>query len=49
MLWSTTRFQDIVNGGSGFTPPQLDEIRQVTATFPDRPASTTCAGSAFAT
>jgi hypothetical protein len=35
MMWSTTKFQDIVNGTSGFTPPRLDEIRQVTATFPD--------------
>ncbi|WP_240742352.1 hypothetical protein [Micromonospora zingiberis] len=36
MLWSTTRFQDIVNGGSGFTPRQLDDVRQVTMTFPDQ-------------
>jgi hypothetical protein len=35
MMWSTTKFQDIVNGTSGFTPPRLDEIRQVTASFPD--------------
>ncbi|MDG4822142.1 hypothetical protein O7635_09775 [Asanoa sp. WMMD1127] len=35
MLWSTTRFQDIVNGGSGFVPKKLEEVRQVTATFPD--------------
>ncbi|MDG4834758.1 hypothetical protein O7627_36440 [Solwaraspora sp. WMMD1047] len=38
MLWSTTRFQDLVNGGSGFTPASLAEIREVAATFPD-PAS----------
>ncbi|HTF08669.1 MAG TPA: hypothetical protein VK659_10910 [Asanoa sp.] len=36
MLWSTTTFQDIVNGGSGFVPKKLDEVRQVTATFPDQ-------------
>ena len=35
MLWSTTKFQDIVNGGSGFTPTRLEEVRQVTASFPD--------------
>jgi hypothetical protein len=35
MLWSTTKFQDVVNGSSGFNPPRLDEIRQVTQTFPD--------------
>jgi hypothetical protein len=35
MLWSTSRFQDIVNGGSGFTPNRLAEVRQVTANFPD--------------
>jgi hypothetical protein len=35
MLWSTTRFQDLVNGGSGFTPASLAEIREVAATFPD--------------
>ena len=36
MLWSTTRFQPVVNGGSGFTPDQLAEVREVTRTFPDR-------------
>ncbi|MGK5673838.1 hypothetical protein ACSNOB_13480 [Micromonospora sp. URMC 106] len=36
MLWSTTRFQDIVNGGSGFTPRQLDEVRRVSLSFPDQ-------------
>jgi len=35
MLWSTTKFQDIVNGGSGFTPNRLAEVRTATATFPD--------------
>ncbi|MFV2112166.1 hypothetical protein ACFHW0_07460 [Micromonospora sp. LOL_025] len=36
MLWSTTRFQDVVNGGSGFTPQQLDDVRRVTLSFPDQ-------------
>ncbi|MFJ8685936.1 hypothetical protein [Micromonospora wenchangensis] len=36
MLWSTTRFQQVVNGGSGFTPKQLDDVRRVSATFPDQ-------------
>ncbi|MFI5487785.1 hypothetical protein ACIBXA_19885 [Micromonospora echinaurantiaca] len=36
MLWSTSRFQDVVNGGSGFTPHQLDEVRRVAAAFPDQ-------------
>ncbi|TDC80130.1 hypothetical protein E1193_17995 [Micromonospora sp. KC606] len=35
MLWTTSRFQDVVNGGSGFTPAQLDDVRRVTAAFPD--------------
>ncbi|MEH1164930.1 pentapeptide MXKDX repeat protein [Micromonospora sp. CPCC 205539] len=36
MLWSTSRFQDVVNGGSGFTPHQLDDVRRVTQSFPDQ-------------
>jgi hypothetical protein len=36
MLWSTTRFQDVVNGGSGFTPARLAEVREVTVNFPDQ-------------
>lgn len=36
MLWSTDRFPDVVNGGSGFTPKRLAEVREVTATFPDQ-------------
>ncbi|SBV28919.1 PT repeat [Micromonospora krabiensis] len=36
MLWSTTHFQDVVNGGSGFTPRQLDDVRRVTQSFPDQ-------------
>jgi hypothetical protein len=40
MLWSTTRFQATVNGGSGFTPQRLAEIRQATVTFPDEASVT---------
>jgi hypothetical protein len=36
MLWSTSRFQDMVNGGSGFTPARQAEIRQVAESFPDQ-------------
>ncbi|MGK5441196.1 hypothetical protein ACSNN7_05120 [Micromonospora sp. URMC 105] len=36
MLWSTSTFPDVVNGGSGFTPTQLDEVRRVTLAFPDQ-------------
>ncbi|WP_327030032.1 hypothetical protein OG989_06900 [Micromonospora sp. NBC_01740] len=36
MLWSTSKFQDLVNGGSGFTPRQLDDVRRVTLAFPDQ-------------
>ncbi|MFY1587750.1 hypothetical protein ACN267_24970 [Micromonospora sp. WMMD734] len=36
MLWSTSRFQQVVNGGSGFTPKQLDDVRRVSAAFPDQ-------------
>ncbi|GGM00793.1 hypothetical protein [Micromonospora yangpuensis] len=36
MLWTTTRFQDVVNGGSGFTPAQLEDVRRVTLSFPDQ-------------
>lgn len=35
MLWSTDRFPALVNGSSGFVPPRMDELRKVTATFPD--------------
>jgi hypothetical protein len=35
MLWSTDGFPRIVNGGSGFIPARLQEVRQSTATFPD--------------
>ncbi|MFF0722523.1 hypothetical protein [Micromonospora sp. NPDC003816] len=36
MLWSTSRFQQVVNGGSGFVPRQLDDVRRVTMAFPDQ-------------
>jgi hypothetical protein len=36
MLWTTSRFQDVVNGGSGFTPARQAEIRQVTERFPSQ-------------
>lgn len=36
MLWSTSKFQPIVNGGSGFTPKKQEEVREVTRTFPDQ-------------
>nr|WP_246278592.1 hypothetical protein [Phytohabitans rumicis] len=36
MLWSTTRFQPVVNGGSGFTPTGQAETREITQTFPDQ-------------
>ncbi|SCF43313.1 hypothetical protein [Micromonospora mirobrigensis] len=35
MLWTTTKFQQVVNGGSGFTPDQLDRVRGLTLNFPD--------------
>jgi hypothetical protein len=38
MLWSTNRFQPMVNGGSGFTPTKQDEIRKTSETFPDQPS-----------
>jgi hypothetical protein len=36
MLWSTDRFEPVVNGGSGFIPASLTETREVTQTFPDQ-------------
>ncbi|MEU9827695.1 hypothetical protein [Micromonospora chersina] len=35
MLWSTDRFQRMVNGGSGFTPNSQAQAREVTVSFPD--------------
>jgi hypothetical protein len=36
MLWSTTKFQKIVNGGSGFYPNDQQQTRQAAKTFPDQ-------------
>jgi hypothetical protein len=35
MLWSAQGFPAIVNGGSGFTPARLREVREVAMGFPD--------------
>lgn len=35
MLWSTTRFQELANGGGGFAPSRRAELRRSVATFPD--------------
>jgi hypothetical protein len=35
MLWSTTKFQKMVNGGSGFTPTDQWHLREQTKSFPD--------------
>jgi hypothetical protein len=35
MLWSTDRFAETVNGGSGVVPTEQDKIRRAAATFPD--------------
>jgi hypothetical protein len=34
MLWSTTRFQQIANGGSGFIPARQAQLRRIAETFP---------------
>jgi hypothetical protein len=36
MLWSTTRFQPVVNGGSGFTPVRQERTREAAKSFPDQ-------------
>ncbi|MEU2610725.1 hypothetical protein ABZ570_03930 [Micromonospora sp. NPDC007271] len=36
MLWSTSRFQPMVNGGSGFTPKGQARARDVSVGFPDQ-------------
>lgn len=36
MLWSTTRFQKIVNGGSGFYPAGQTALRDKAVNFPDQ-------------
>jgi hypothetical protein len=35
MLWSTDRFADLVNGGSGLVPTETDQIRRAVTGFPD--------------
>ena len=35
MLWSTSRFQQIANGGGGFAPQRQVDLRRAVATFPD--------------
>lgn len=35
MLWSTSRFQQVANGGGGFAPQRQAELRRSVATFPD--------------
>jgi hypothetical protein len=35
MLWTTDRFEPVVNGASGFLPGTLAQVRQATRTFPD--------------
>jgi hypothetical protein len=35
MMWTTDRFPQMVNGGSGFSPLSQIEAREITATFPD--------------
>jgi hypothetical protein len=36
MIWSTDRFEKLVNGGSGFTPNSTSQIRELAKTFPDQ-------------
>jgi hypothetical protein len=36
MLWSTTRFQKMVNGGSGFYPTDQTTTRETAKAFPDQ-------------
>lgn len=38
LLWTTDRYQPVVNGGSSFVPQTLAEVREVTRTFPDEPS-----------
>ncbi len=35
MLWSTDRFADMVNGGSGVVPSEQDQVRRAVVGFPD--------------
>jgi hypothetical protein len=36
MLWTTSRFQPVANGGGGFAPQRQAELRRSVAAFPDR-------------
>jgi hypothetical protein len=36
MLWSTTRFQQMINGGSGFSPVDQAAARDALLSFPDQ-------------
>jgi hypothetical protein len=38
MVWSTSRFQQMVNGGSGFTPETQAKVRDISVGFPDQPS-----------
>jgi len=38
MLWSTSRFQPLANGGGGFAVVRQAELRRNVATFPDAPS-----------
>lgn len=38
MLWSTTKFQRMVNGNSGFYPTDQQQTRQAAKSFPDQPS-----------
>jgi hypothetical protein len=35
MLWSTSRFQPVANGTAPFVPQRQEELRRVSASFPD--------------
>lgn len=38
VLWSTAGFPRVVNGNSGFLPPETDALRKAAANFPDGPS-----------
>jgi len=40
MIWSTSKFQKMVNGGSGFQPNDQANTRQVVHSFPDEASVT---------
>jgi len=35
MLWTTDGFPTLANGNSGFNPPQQEQLRRATKSFPD--------------